>query len=193
MKRKLLVPSLAVAAAALLAGCVTGYEYRQGTGDYYYGQPSVDYYDDGGYYGGYGYGIPYGGYGYGGGWGLGFGYGGFPYWGYPYGYPYYGHHHRHHDGHDHPDPPGPTVTQTPRVGPEGRPRHLLRGFPPMMPEPAVVGPRLSTPSPARTRMPPPAPRVEAHDSTPPRERTAPRFEAPASTGRERDERRNSRH
>ena len=82
MIRKLLLPALA---AALLGGCVTGYDYRGGTGDYYYGQPS--YQSD--YYGPYGY----GGYGYPGGWsgmlGYGYGYGG-GYGGYGYGYPYYG-------------------------------------------------------------------------------------------------------
>lgn len=81
---------LAIAfAAVLLAGCATGYTYRDGVGDYYYGSPSVDYYD-------YGYGAPYGSiYGYPGRWrgGLYFGYGhggyGHPYpygYGYPYGY-----------------------------------------------------------------------------------------------------------
>src|SRR3546814_2264246 len=63
--------------------CATGYTYRDGYGDYYYGQPSVDYYD-------YGYGAPYGSiYGYPrywrGGLGIGYGYG---YGGYGYGYPY---------------------------------------------------------------------------------------------------------
>lgn len=91
MNRRLLLPVLA---AALLGGCVTGYDYRGGNGgDYYYGQPSVEYRDDG-YYSPYGY----GGYGYPGGWsgtfGLGFGYGGYPYGygygGWPYGDPYYG-------------------------------------------------------------------------------------------------------
>lgn len=79
MIRKLLLPALA---AALLGGCVTGYDYRGGNGDYYYGQPSVDYYD--GYYGGYGY--P----GWSGMMGFGYGYGGYGYGGYGYGYPYYG-------------------------------------------------------------------------------------------------------
>src|SRR3546814_793330 len=72
-----------VFAAVALAGCATGYTYRDGYGDYYYGQPSVDYYD-------YGYGAPYGSiYGYPrywrGGLGIGYGYG---YGGYGYGYPY---------------------------------------------------------------------------------------------------------
>ena len=74
MIRKLLLPALA---AALLGACATPYDYRGGHGDYYYGQPSVDYYDS--YYGGYG--------GYGGMWG----YGGY---GYGYGYPYYGYGYR---------------------------------------------------------------------------------------------------
>ncbi len=90
MIRKLLSPSLATAlAAALLGGCVSGYQYRDGAGDYYYGQPQVEYRDYG--YGGYG---GYGGYdnspyGYGGGWGgqIGYGTGGYGY-GYGYGYPY---------------------------------------------------------------------------------------------------------
>lgn len=78
MIRKLLLPALAT---ALLGACATGYDYRGGNeGDYYYGQPSVDYY--GGYYGGYGY--P----GWSGMMGFGYGYGG--YGGYGYGYPYYG-------------------------------------------------------------------------------------------------------
>ncbi len=83
MLRKFLLPGLAVAA---LAGCATDYAYRGGNGDYYYGQPRVEYR----YYGGY---APYGGY-------LGYGYGGgyyydrygrlvyaSPFGGY-YGYPY---------------------------------------------------------------------------------------------------------
>ena len=76
MLRKLLLPALAI---ATLAGCATGYSYRGGNGDYYYGQPSVDYR----YYGGYGYG---------GSIGYGFGQGyyldvfGRPVYCYPYGY-----------------------------------------------------------------------------------------------------------
>lgn len=121
MIRNLLLPALA---AALLGGCVTGYDYRGGTGDYYYGQPSVDYQDDG-YYSPYGY----GGYGYPGGWsgmigyGMGFGggygpygyggYGGFG--GYPYGYPYgYGYPYN-------PRPPVIVVRPDPRPGTHPRP------------------------------------------------------------------------
>ena len=115
MLRKLLLPALAI---ATLAGCATGYSYRGGNGDYYYGQPRVEYR----YYGSYGYG--YGGigsYGYGQGYYLdSFGR---PVYGYPYGYyggryPSYpyghaprpphgqgpGHGGGHHDG-DHDGPP----------------------------------------------------------------------------------------
>ncbi len=97
MLRKILLPALAIAA---LAGCATDYGYRGGNGDYYYGQPRVEYRYYGGY-GGYGYGYdgyyydrygrpvygyPYGGY-----------YGG--YYGSPYRYPYWPR--RPHGGHDH--------------------------------------------------------------------------------------------
>ena len=51
---------LTALAAAALAGCATGYSYRGGGGgDYYYGQPRIEYrhYDDPfGYYGSYGFG-----------------------------------------------------------------------------------------------------------------------------------------
>ncbi|MES2858462.1 MAG: hypothetical protein V4704_04710 [Pseudomonadota bacterium] len=68
MFRKALLPVLALAA---LSGCATDYTYRNGSGDYYYGRPQVEYRHIGGYgYGGYGYGTGgYGGngaYGYGG-------------------------------------------------------------------------------------------------------------------------------
>lgn len=98
MLRKLLLPVLATAA---LAGCVTDYGYRNGNGDYYYGQPRVEYRElgPGGYYGGVGVQYGYGGYGYGGYGGYGSGpiyfhdrYGRLVY-GYPggyYGSPYYG-------------------------------------------------------------------------------------------------------
>jgi len=79
MIRKFVLPALA---ATMLAGCVTGYTYRGagGGGDYYHGQPSVEYR----YYGGYGGGY-YGGY-----YGYPYGYGGAGYYGYPYRYGYYG-------------------------------------------------------------------------------------------------------
>lgn len=75
MIRKLLLPAVAV---ALLGGCVSaGYSYRQGSGDYYHGTPSVEYR----YHApGYGWPYPYGYYG-------PSSYGGYRY-GYPYGYPY---------------------------------------------------------------------------------------------------------
>lgn len=124
MIRNRLFPALTTGLAmALLAGCVSDYQYRGGTGDYYYGQPAVEYRDYG--YGGYGdpYGGGYGGgYGYpGGGWngsiGFGsgyaspYGYGGYGYpygyggYGYPYGYGGTGyivirHHHHNHPGND---------------------------------------------------------------------------------------------
>lgn len=100
--RKWFLPAIAV---ALLSGCVS-YGYRDGRGDYYYGQPTTGYSTQYGYgdygYGGYGYG-GYGGY-YG-----GYGYPGYyssPYWGGSIGYGYYGprrpphHGGGHHDGHD---------------------------------------------------------------------------------------------
>src|ERR1051326_6264984 len=83
--RQLLLPAIA---AALLSGCVS-YGYRNGHGDYYYGQPTTEYaYPDGyyGYYGDYGYPGAYGA----------------PYWG-SFGYyrGYYSGPRRppHHDGH----------------------------------------------------------------------------------------------
>jgi hypothetical protein len=59
MLRKLLLPMLATAA---LAGCATDYQYRNGNGDYYYGQPRVEYRNlgPGGYYGGFGLDYGYG-------------------------------------------------------------------------------------------------------------------------------------
>ena len=92
MIRKLLLPAIA---AVLLSGCVT-YGYRDGRGDYYYGQPNTEYrYDGYGGYPGYGYGYP-GYYGYSGGY---YGYGA-PYWGGGY-YRYYIPSRPRHDGHHH--------------------------------------------------------------------------------------------
>lgn len=82
MIARLLLSTLAVAA---LSGCMTnGYDYRGGHGDYYYGQPTIEYRH-------YGYGVPYGSYGYGFGYssyghGYPYGYYGYPYDYYPYGY-----------------------------------------------------------------------------------------------------------
>ncbi len=97
--------AIATLAAAALTGCVSDYAYRGGPGDYYYGRPSVEYYD-------YGYGAPYGSYGYPGGWYGGIGYG----YGYPYGYyggggyypyyPYYWYRRPHHN-HRPPDEDAP--------------------------------------------------------------------------------------
>src|SRR5688572_18421492 len=87
MIRKLFLPLVAV---ALLGGCVSyGYSHRHGSGDYYYGAPSVDYR----YYSPYSYGSPYSYYGggysyYTGPYRYGYPYGGY-YYGYPYVYPYY--------------------------------------------------------------------------------------------------------
>lgn len=85
--------TFAALAAALLGGCVsTGYQYRDGPGDYYYGRSSSAYGAYGAPYGRIGYGYPGGLYG-----GVGYGYGypyhryGSRYYGgyYPYGHPYY--------------------------------------------------------------------------------------------------------
>jgi hypothetical protein len=117
MIRKALIPTLAAALAVLVGGCATGYQYRGGNGDYYYGQPSIEYRDYG--YGSYGYGYP-------GGWsgslGFGYGYGGYPYYG--YGYPYYGgygypYYYRHH----YPRRPPVIVVQPGSTGNDGRPGH----------------------------------------------------------------------
>ncbi|WP_199268748.1 hypothetical protein [Cognatiluteimonas profundi] len=164
MIRNLLLPALA---AALLGGCVTGYDYRGGAGDYYYGQPSVDYQDDG-YYSPYGY----GGYGYPGGWsgmiGYGMGYGGgYGYGGYPYGYPYgYGYPYT-------PRPPVIVVRPDPRPHPHPRPHRddddndrLVQPGPlpsgparprrPFEPDARPIGERMPLPQPsAPTRFPNP--------------------------------------
>lgn len=85
MLRKLLLP---LSAIILLGGCMTGgYNYRQDSGDYYYGQPGTSYryhdqYGNGGYYDNrYRYPGYSPGYGVGGSlyYGRGYGYGGYPY------------------------------------------------------------------------------------------------------------------
>ncbi|GAB3737714.1 hypothetical protein GCM10028862_23400 [Luteimonas pelagia] len=106
---RMIRPALLALAAVAVSGCVTypGYRHGGAAGDYYYGQPSVEYRyrDYGPWHGGYGYpyyggsrlsiGISYG-YPYGYGYGYPYGYGyhryghGYPWYGWPYyGYPYY--------------------------------------------------------------------------------------------------------
>ena len=109
MIRKLLLPAVAI---ALLGGCVTGYDYRGGRGDYYYGQPNTEYRYHG--YGQYGYGYPYSSRYY------GRGYYGYPYYGYPYsGYPYSGYnpYYPGYGGGYYPRPP--VVVRPPRPGHPG--------------------------------------------------------------------------
>jgi len=216
MKRTAFLP-LAASMAVLLAGCVTsGYQYREGNGDYYYGQPSVEYNDYG--YGSYGY----GGYGYPGGWsgslGFGYGYGGYGYpyggYGYPYGgygYPWYpplilvpGHHHggHHHGGHDQPDPVpyrpdrphrigGDGTTNTPIMMPSA-PRSRIEA--PRIDGPRIMAPRLSEPSrPRPLLVPPPAPRADRDGFMAPADRpmARPRIQLPERSARDRDGRRSS--
>lgn len=188
MIRKLLLPALA---AAVLGACATGYDYRGGNGDYYYGQPSVDYQDD--YYG------PYGsaGYGYPGGWsgmlgygiGYGGGYGSYGYGGYPYGYggPYgYGYPYYPPVIIVRPDPPTSTTgPQRPGQRPPGNPDQSVpstlhgRGHPwsPSMGAP-VVGERQPVLVPRFDPTPYPRDRIQREPSEPmPRQmREAPRRE-----------------
>ena len=109
MLRNILVSAIA---AATLAGCATGYSYRNGaSGDYYYGQPRTEYryHDPYGYYGGSGgytpgyyydrygrlvYGNPWGYY------GVPYGYGGQWWWSRPRP-PQHGGGHDHGNDHDH--------------------------------------------------------------------------------------------
>lgn len=158
---------LATLSALILTGCVSTYGYRtdQG-GDYYYAEPSVDYYDPyDGPYSSIGYGYPGGWYG---SFGYGFGYSHTPYshYGFPYGnyggrhgypYSYFPHSHRRspHRRPPHTLPPGtppPGVIidndSPPGTGPrlgdrgdrDGGPwRHLDRRRPPgTTPPPGVV-------------------------------------------------------
>lgn len=82
MLLKLLVPALAV---GLLAGCVTDYNYRDGSrGDYYYGRPSTEYRYHDPYYGPYG---PYSPYGYRRPYAYPYHYGPYRYYDGPYHYP----------------------------------------------------------------------------------------------------------
>lgn len=167
MIRKFILP---VIAAGLLAGCVTpGYNYRGGSGDYYYGGSvrsvpygygSIGYGSRGGWYGnvGYGarigYGYPYGYYGY---------YPGYlpPYGGYrpPIYYPHYPYrppvYPRPGDGNNDPRPPKRRApwrdiggyTQQPQIGNEriSRPYGNAGSDRPMPSRPAVQQPRPSAP------------------------------------------------
>ena len=155
---------LATLSVTILTGCVSSYGYRadQG-GDYYYAEPSVDYYDNyGGPYSSIGYGHPGGWYG---NFGYGFGFGHTPYsrYGFPYGYDsgrygypysYYPYRHRRPPHHRPPDPPPGTLPPgviidndpPPGNGPhlgdrDGGPwRHLGDRRPPTAtPQPAILG------------------------------------------------------
>lgn len=129
--------AIATLAAVALSGCVSDYAYRDGPGDYYYGRPSVQYYD-------YGYGAPYGsayGYGYPGGWSGSLYYGGGYGYGYPYGYygggyyPYYPYYwHRRHDNHR----PPPDDSPRPVTGGRLPPNRYTGPHPPI---PAQVRPQ----------------------------------------------------
>jgi hypothetical protein len=207
MKRTGFLSLAAAGVAVLLAGCVSGYQYREGNGDYYYGQPSVEYRD-------YGYG-GYDGYGYPGGWsgslGWGYRYGGYGYggYGYPwggYGYPYYPpliyvpRHHGHHGGHDQPDPVPYRPDRPRRIGGDGTSNTPI--MMPSAPRPRVGGPRTSEPGmprmsePSRPRpmfIPPPMPRAQNDGLVPGPDRTAApaRIQVPQRSSRDRDDRRSS--
>lgn len=150
MFRKVLLPALAI---ALLSGCATDYTYRNGSGDYYYGRPQVEYRYIGGYgaYGGFGYGSGYGGYGF----GSRYGYGNPVYYydrfgrlvyGYPYGTygaPYSGGNYPQRlprppyggGGHDHHDDGGDNVGNDLRRPPWRN----IRGIQPGVPEDGAQG------------------------------------------------------
>jgi hypothetical protein len=181
VRQLLLVP--AIAAAALLSGCVT-YGYRGGQGDYYYGQPSTEYSYPYGYYD-YGYpgyyGAPY--------WSGSFGYYG-GYYGGPYRPPHHGGGHGNDHGHgggnghgndggnDHPQPhhdlPRPPWRNLDDIGrPDARARPAQR--PPERPSPGQAGQRAPQSRPMQPRV----------------ERAAPMPPVPRATGNpKRDVRRN---
>lgn len=156
-------------ATTALGGCVT-YDHvgRDAPGGYYYGRPTVEYYDPYGGYSPYGGGVSvYGRYGYGG------YYGGYPYYGHygPY-YPYY----RPHHPPPRPPRPGDDTPNPPTSGPSKRPppwRDPTNGayresgqvmIPPRFRQPAVPAPsspqvRREAPSSGVSR-PSPQPRSE---------------------------------
>lgn len=174
---------LAVLAAAALAGCATGYSYRGGGGDYYYGQPRIEYryHDDPfGYYGSYGFGSYAPGYYYDRYgrlvYGISYGYYGYPYgygsqWWYrprPHGNGHAGGNHDgdHDDGHDADRedrrPPwrniGGVFPRGEGVAPDGddqRPRVRRQQMPGALPMPQrQTGQRSIAPSPQRMRTDP---------------------------------------
>lgn len=202
MIRKLLLPALA---GALLAGCMTsGYQYRGGSGDYYYGQPSTQYRYYGAPYGSYGYGYPGGwsgsiGYGYPYGY---YGYGGYGYGGYPY-YPPYpyrppvvivrpGPGGGGHGGHDHGndnggnDPGDNGGSDTPPVQPVDRPRPPWRDLDSLRDRQPQRDPMIrQPPRPATTPMRAPRPLPATGGS---RRSTSPMAETVQRTGTDRDKR-----
>jgi len=144
MFRKALLPALAI---ALLSGCATDYTYRNGSGDYYYGRPQVEYRYIGGYggYGGYGSYGGYGGYGSGSGYGYGYGSPGYYYdrfgrlvYGYPYGAygaPYSGGYWQHRPRQTHGGGHGHHDDGRDNVGNDRRPPwRNIRGMQPVVPE-----------------------------------------------------------
>jgi len=143
--------AIAVLAAVALSGCVTGYGYRGGVGDYYYGQPSVDYYGYGSAYGGYGY-SGYG-YGYDYGYGYPYGYGYYPGYYYP-GYPYYPPRPHNPRPNPRPDRPGYQIPDN-GVRYPSRAQGVLRGGSQSRMAPGQVPPSVETRYPSRyeRRMP----------------------------------------
>ena len=181
MIRKLLLPLVAV---ALLGGCVSyGYNNRHGSGDYYYGAPSVDYYYSSPYYygGPYSY-SPYPYYGgyysyYGGSYGYGYPYGG--YYGYYGGaYPYYGG-----GGYSHYyTPRRPSTDPTPdRPRPQWRDLNQLRRSSTVNPAPSTRYTRKPMPQLRRAPIEAMAPSSQTRIEMPsqPRYAPAPRLEMPS--------------
>lgn len=183
MIRKLILPALA---ALVLAGCATGYQYRGGSGDYYYGSPGVEY-----RYYGYGYyGYPYGSYGY-------YGYPNY-YGGYYGGYysPWYrrphwhgGHHHGggdHGGGHGGDKPAKPTPpwrdlgSLRPRTGGNMPPSRM----PATPASPSSSQPRMPAPGRrvVRPQIEPTAPRPAVPSRTVRPSAPAPRMSLPRSSG-----------
>jgi hypothetical protein len=155
---------LPIAAAVLLGGCASGYTYRSGdgSGDYYYGEPRVEYryHTPSGVYGGYG---PYGPYGYYGGYYGGGYYGAWDPYRSHYYYPgtryYYGPYSHGPYGYRHGYPHGYTVPRqyvVPRHPRTGRP-HTNPGGP--SPQAGVIPPPLPPPPPSQ---PLPTPRSQGN-------------------------------